>query len=168
MDIKKIDKLVNVALALEEQAEAALAKTKTAKGNKLMATIQHLEGLLEKAHDEYETFAAPFTFESKEIFDQAQAIKDKIALVMLPKRTALCSKANVEIRITKTLRVKDVAGVVRVLGNNNALDKGIQKFNLKYLRKLKDIDLLDHDTAAYENKPNVYIRPLEGGEKSGA
>ena len=69
--------------------------------------------------------------------------------------------ALVEFRETKSLKVISPEKAVDILVANGKVAEGISGFKIPFMRKLKDVDLLGDDVAAYTSKINVYVKPKE-------
>ena len=85
-------------------------------------------------------------------------------LVPLDIKSADIAGFKVSMKITKSLKVIDIAGVVEVLRANNKVAEGVKSFSLEFLRGLKNADLLDDKFAKYDEKENVKIELIEGGD----
>lgn len=68
-------------------------------------------------------------------------------------------KAKIEWRESRSLKILDTVAAVEILTANKKLEDGIGSFKIPFMRKLKDVGLLDDDVAAYDSKINVYVRP---------
>lgn len=63
-------------------------------------------------------------------------------------------------RITKSLKILDPTGIVETLQKINKVDEGVKSFNLMFLRKLADADVLPEDVAKFEENINVKIEEI--------
>lgn len=97
--------------------------------------------------------------------DRQSEIKSEIASRWnVLSKTYKSNIATVTLRVTKSLIVGSKAKIIDVLARNNKLVEGISKFDLRLLRKFKEVGLLPDDAARFEESKNVTIN-LVGGEE---
>ena len=60
-------------------------------------------------------------------------------------------------RITKSLKVLDPKGIVETLQKINKVKEGVKSFDIMFLRKLADADVLPEDVAKFEENVNVRV-----------
>ena len=63
-------------------------------------------------------------------------------------------------RITKSLKVLDPKGIVETLQKINKVKEGVKSFDIMFLRKLADADVLPADVAKFEEKVNVRVEEV--------
>ena len=73
-------------------------------------------------------------------------------------KTYECDAGSATIRTTKALHITDKKHLMETLLDLGKLPECIRSWNLSYLRKLKDIDLIPEDQAYYEEHQNVVIK----------
>ena len=64
-------------------------------------------------------------------------------------------------RITKSLKILDPVGIVETLQKINKVNEGVKSFNLMFLRKLADADVIPEAVAKFEEKVNVKVEEAE-------
>lgn len=64
-------------------------------------------------------------------------------------------------RITKSLKILDPSGVVETLQKISKIKEGVKSFNLMFLWKLADADVLPEDVARFEEKVNVKVEEVK-------
>jgi len=64
---------------------------------------------------------------------------------------------NLSYRITKSLKILDPTKVVEALQKIDKVSNGINSFNLTFLRKLRDTEILKDDSVQYEEKVNIRV-----------
>lgn len=62
------------------------------------------------------------------------------------------------IRTTKSLNITDKKRLITILLNIDKLPESIRSWNLSYLRKLKDVDMIEDAIAHYDEKQSVVIK----------
>ena len=77
-------------------------------------------------------------------------------------KTYKCDAGTATVRTTKSLRISDKKSLIITLFNIDKLSECIRTWNLSYLRKLKDIDLIGDDIASYDEHQNVVIKGVQG------
>ena len=91
--------------------------------------------------------------------DRQSKIKAQIAEKWnVPGKTYESSIATVTLRVTKSLIVGSKEKIIEVLAMNNKLLEGVSKFDLRLLRKFKEVGLLPDDAARFEESRNVAIK----------
>jgi hypothetical protein len=64
------------------------------------------------------------------------------------------------LRIKKSLNINDKKQLITILLNIGKLPEAIRSWNLSYLRKLKDVDMIDDTIAHYDEHQNVIIKEV--------
>jgi len=73
-------------------------------------------------------------------------------------KTYKCEAGTATVRTTKSLKIQDKKGLVQTLMGIGKLPEAIRSWNLSYLRKLKDVDMISDMVATYEEHQNVVIK----------
>ena len=89
-------------------------------------------------------------------------LKEQYALLLskwdITDKTYECDRGTATVRTTKSLKVVDKEGLIAVLLSITKLPEAIRSWNLSYLRKLKDVDMINDAIAHYEEHQNVVIK----------
>ena len=67
-------------------------------------------------------------------------------------------------RITKSLKILDPTGIVETLQKINKVKEGVKSFDIMFLRKLADADVLPEAVAKFEEKVNVKVEEVSKDE----
>ena len=73
-------------------------------------------------------------------------------------KTYECDVGTATVRTTKSLNIIDKKGLIQILGAIGKLPEAIRSWHLSYLRKLKDVDMIEDEIASYEEHQNVVIK----------
>jgi len=75
-------------------------------------------------------------------------------------KTYKCDLGSATVRTTKSLKIIDKKGLITVLLSIAKLPEAIRTWNLSYLRKLKDVDMIEDAIASYDEHQNVVIKEV--------
>ena len=124
--------------------------------------IQNVELTRQKVEDALRTLEQPY---SDKLLSITQGIgKIQEAFVEgwgLTDKTYECEAGTATLRTTKALKIVDKKKLISVLLNIGKLQEAVRSWNLSYLRKLKDVGLIEDNEAYFEEHQNVVIK--EGG-----
>ena len=99
---------------------------------------------------------------NEEIADIASDIDDLHAILIdgwdIDDKTYECEAGSATIRTTKSLRITNKKGLIATLFDLGQLPECIRTWNLSYLRKLKDVNLIGDEIASYDEHQNVVIK----------
>ena len=73
-------------------------------------------------------------------------------------KTYECKTGTATLRTTKSLKINRKEELINVLLNIGKLPECIRSWNLSYLRKLKDVGMIDDEIANYQEHQNVIIK----------
>ena len=73
-------------------------------------------------------------------------------------KTYECKTGTATLRTTKSLEINRKEELINVLMNVGKLPECIRSWNLSYLRKLKDVGMIDDEIANYQEHQNVIIK----------
>ena len=121
--------------------------------------IKNVELTMKKVVDKLSALEQPY---SDKLLDITRAI-EKIHEMLVNRwdiadKTYECRTGTATIRTTKALRITDKERLITLLLNIGKLSKSIRSWNLSYLRKLKDVDMIEDTIANYEEHQNVVIK----------
>jgi len=121
--------------------------------------IKNVELTMKKVVDMLSALEQPY---STKLLDITQGIeKIKEALIDgwdITDKTYECDGGLATIRTTKSLNIIDKKGLISVLLSISKLPEAIRSWNLSYLRKLKDVDMIEDAIADYDEHQNVVIK----------
>jgi hypothetical protein len=75
-------------------------------------------------------------------------------------KTYECDLGSATLRTTKSLNIVDKKGLIDALLKLEKLPEAIRTWNLSYLRKLKDVDMIEDKVAYYDEHQNVIIKEV--------
>ena len=78
----------------------------------------------------------------------------------IAEKTYECEAGIATVRTTKSLKVQNKEGLILTLLDLKKLPEAIRSWNLSYLRKLKEVDLISDMAASYEEHWNVVIKEV--------
>jgi len=78
----------------------------------------------------------------------------------ITEKTCEYDAGTITLRTTKSLNIVDKKQLISVLLNIGKLPEAIRSWNLSYLRKLKDVDLIEDTIAHYEEHQNVIVKEV--------
>jgi ActR/RegA family two-component response regulator len=98
--------------------------------------------------------------------EEARRKQDGITMQLKEKwdiedKTFECNGGIATIRTTKSLIIADKKRLVTVLLDIGKLPEAIRSWNLSYLRKLKDVDMIEDTIAHYDEHQNVVIKGVQ-------
>jgi hypothetical protein len=73
-------------------------------------------------------------------------------------KTYECEAGTVTLRTTKALKIVDKKRLITTLLDIGKLPEAIRSWNLSYLRKLKDVDMIENAIAHYDGHQTVIIK----------
>jgi hypothetical protein len=76
----------------------------------------------------------------------------------VPEKTYKCDTGEATLRTTKALKINNKESLITLLSDIGKLSECIRSWNLSYLRKLKDVDLIDDTIAHYDENQNVIVK----------
>lgn len=121
--------------------------------------IKDAEILLKSAADKLSELEKPYTEKIADIASDINTLHnlfiDKWDIV---DKTYECEAGCATIRTTKSLRISNKTGLIATLFDIGKLPECIRTWNLSYLRKLKDVDLIGEAIASYDEHQNVVIK----------
>ena len=121
--------------------------------------ILNAEILLHKAMATIKELEQPYYEKITQVTDNIEGIHDKlIAEWDISDKTYECDTGTATVRTTKSLRISDKKQLIMTLLNIGKLPESIRTWNLSYLRKLKDVDMIDDQIASYDEHKNVVIK----------
>jgi len=86
------------------------------------------------------------------------AITDNWGKWKIEGKTHKSTFGTATLRVTKSVIVESKAKIIEVLTKNNKLVEGVSRFDLRFLRKLKDVGLLPDDAVTLEENKSVTIK----------
>lgn len=121
--------------------------------------ILNAEILMNKAIDKITELKQPYGDKINDIIYQIDHLHE--ALVdrwNITDKTYECEVGTAILRTTKALKIEDKKELISILLNLGKLPESIRTWNLAYLRKLKDVDMIEDTIAYYEEHQNVIIK----------
>lgn len=159
----KIDELIEEYKILESEIagqEQALAENLDILS--IQSNITALEGDLSKLKEVLVERKANYLSRAVLAHDRQTEIRTAIAdnwsKWKLKDKTYNSALAKVTLRVNKSVIVESKAKIIEVLTKNNKLVEGVSKFDLRFLRKLKDVGLLPDAAVTLEENKSVTIK----------
>lgn len=75
-------------------------------------------------------------------------------------KTYKCDAGEATLRTTKALKITDNGSLITLLLDIEKLPECIRTWNLSYLRKLKDVELIEDTIAHYDENQNVIVKEV--------
>lgn len=110
---------------------------------------------------DYDKFSKPYINKIRELGKKMCLHQSTLSKIMGEEKKVEAPGIKIEKKVTKSLQVVDKPNIVSVLMKNDKVNDGISTFNLKFLRSLKDVGLLDDDAAIYSLKESIYVKDTE-------
>ena len=121
--------------------------------------IKNVELTMKKVVDKLNTLALPYIGKIADINLAIETIhKTFIDKWDITDKTCEYDTGSATIRTTKSLNIIDKKRLISVLLNIDKLPEAIRSWNLSYLRKLKDVDMIEDAIAHYDEHQNVIIK----------
>lgn len=115
--------------------------------------------LMKKAVEKITELEQPYNNTLLEINTQIERITENFAEEWdITDKTYKGDTGEATLRTTKALKINNKEGLITLLQKVGKLSGCIRSWNLSYLRKLKDVDLIDDATAHYDEHQNVIIK----------
>lgn len=144
---------INVYIALEVQKQAvALTRAEDKDLKKARLAMETAVAQFSALEESYNTHIEELNTEIEGLHTILQRDWD------IEEKTYECEAGSITIRTTKSLHVADKKQLMESLLNLGKLPESIRSWNLSYLRKLKDVDLIPDNQAYYEEHQNVVIK----------
>ena len=140
---------------IERQLERASIEQERAEDRE----IKNVESTLKKVTDALSTLEQPYIDEIANITTSIEAIHDQLITDWdITDKTYECGTGTATVRTTKALIIPDKKRLIATLLNIEKLPESIRSWNLSYLRKLKDVGLIEDNEAYFEEHQNVVIK----------
>lgn len=124
--------------------------------------IKNLELTMKKVANKLSTLEQPYSDKLLDITRDIEKIHETFILSWdITDKTYECDTGTATVRTTKSLNIVDKKQLITVLLNIDKLPDAIRSWNLSYLRKLKDVDMIEDTIATYEEHQNVIIKGAE-------
>jgi hypothetical protein len=124
--------------------------------------IKNLELTMKKVMDKLSELERPYTDKATSIIAKIENMHDQLKEKWdITDKTYECDAGIATVRTTKSLKIIDKKRLITILLNIDKLPEAIRSWNLSYLRKLKDVDMIDGMAAHYEEHQNVVIKGAE-------
>jgi hypothetical protein len=121
--------------------------------------IQNAALLMTKALDKIKDLEQPYNDALLEINTNIESLQKKFVDAWdTPDKTYECKIGTATLRTTKSLIITRKAELITLLTNIGKLPECIRSWNLSYLRKLKDVDMIDETIAYYEEHKNIIVK----------
>ena len=115
--------------------------------------------LMTKAVDKITELEKPYNDEILDIDTNIESIqKNFVDAWDSTDKTYECKTGTATLRTTKSLKINRKEELINVLLNIGKLPECIRSWNLSYLRKLKDVGMIDDEIANYQEHQNVIIK----------
>ena len=115
--------------------------------------------LMTKAVDKIAELEQPYNDEILDIDTNIESIqKNFVDAWDSTDKTYECKTGTATLRTTKSLKINRKEELINVLMNIGKLPECIRSWNLSYLRKLKDVGMIDDEIANYHEHQNVIIK----------
>ena len=121
--------------------------------------IKNVELTRKKVADKLSALEQPY---SDKLLDITRAV-EKIHETFIENwditdKTYECEAGTATVRTTKSLNIIDKKKLITTLLNIDKLSEAIRSWNLSYLRKLKDVDMIEDAIAHYDEKQSMIIK----------
>jgi hypothetical protein len=121
--------------------------------------IKNAAILMKKAADKISELERLYTEKIDDIASDIDTLHDLfIDKWDIVDKTYECEAGSATIRTTKSLRISNKKELIATLFDLGKLPECIRTWNLSYLRKLKDVDLIGDGIASYDEHQNVVIK----------
>lgn len=121
--------------------------------------IKNVETLLKKAVGTISELEQPYNDKIGAIDARIKDLHDTLVTSWdITDKTYECEVGTATLRTTKALKIGDKKRLIQVLLNIDKLPEAIRSWNLSYLRKLKDVDMIEDTIACYDEHQNVVIK----------
>ena len=121
--------------------------------------IKNVEITMKKVVDMLSVLEQPYSTKLLEITQGIEKIKGAIIEGWdITDKTYECDVGTATVRTTKSLRISDKKQLILTLLKIDKLPEAIRTWNISYLRKLKDVDMIDDQIASYDEHQNVVIK----------
>ena len=125
--------------------------------------IKNVELTMKKVGDALNMLEQPYSTKLLNITSAIETIHETLINGWdIADKTCDYEIGSATIRTTKSLKVIDKKGLIQTLVGLGKLPEAIRSWNLSYLRKLKDVELIADTVAAYEEHQNVVIKEAPG------
>lgn len=121
--------------------------------------IKNVESTMKKVVDKLSALERPYIDKITALTADIEKIHDMfIEKWDITEKTCEYGIGTATLRTTKSLNIVDKKRLITVLLNIGKLPEAIRSWNLSYLRKLKDVDMIEDAIAYYDEHQNVIIK----------
>ena len=121
--------------------------------------IKNVELTMKKAEATLSALEQPYSTKLLGITQDIEKIKEVLIEGWdITEKTCEYDIGSATFRITKSLKIQDKKELIQTLMGIGKLPEAIRSWNLSYLRKLKDVDIISDAVATYEEHHNVVIK----------
>ena len=124
--------------------------------------IKNVELTMKKVGDALNALEQPYSDKLLDIARDIEKIQE--ALIDgwdITDKTYKCDLGSATVRTTKSLNVTDKRELIMTLVGIGKIKEAIRSWNLSYLRKLKDVGMIEDTIAHYDEHQNVVIKGSE-------
>ena len=120
--------------------------------------IRNVELTRRKVEDALRTLEQPYSDKLLDITQGIEKIKEELIEGWdSTDKTYKCDAGTATLKITKALKIADKEKLISTLLNIEKLPEAVRSWNLPYLRKLKEADIIEDAVAYFEEYQNVVI-----------
>lgn len=121
--------------------------------------IKNVELTMKKVVDKLSTLEQPYSDKLLNITRAVEKIHETLIQDWdITEKTCEYDIGTATLRTTKSLNIVDEKRLITVLLSIDKLPEAIRSWNLSYLRKLKDVDMIKDAIAHYDEHQNVIIK----------
>ena len=121
--------------------------------------LNNVKSTMQKVMDTLSALEQPYLDKRADIDNALATIRETLITTWdITDKTYECDAGTATVRTTKSLNIVDKKGLIAVLLSITKLPEAIRSWNLSYLRKLKDVDMIEDKIAHYEEHQNVVIK----------
>ena len=147
------DELISFCNAL--QKEKADLEQERAEDQEILNTKLTMEKVAAKISE----LERPYNDQISELTGDIEKVHERLIEDWdITDKTYVCEMGTATLKTTKSLKISDKKRLIAVLLNVDKLPESIRSWNLSYLRKLKDVDMIEDSIAFYEEHQNVVIK----------
>ena len=130
-------------------------------GREKEAIVEKLKKEYERATEDLHIFREPYLEEVAVATATIENLKDTMSELMGEEKTLSFPRIKIRKKVTKSLKVDNKSEMITFLVKINGIEKGVSKFDLKYLRTLKEADIIPDDVAHFDEKATIYVDRIE-------
>ena len=121
--------------------------------------ILNVELTRRKVEDALRKLEQPYSDKLLDITQGIEKIKEELTEGWdSADKTYKCDAGTATLKITKALKIADKVKLILILLNIEKLPEAVRRWNLSYLSKLKEADIIGDAAAYFEEHPNVVIK----------